>query len=99
MCSKIYQTLQSYRMEDMEQPCFWKQVQFQNRIWVTILGSKTDFEFGPNLLGVQSQLERSDKFPKIIIFQKQGCSGAMLAVQGFCPVRCWKPMVGYHTQI
>jgi hypothetical protein len=55
-------------MIDMEQPCFWKQVQFQNRIWITILGSKTDFEFGPNLLGVQSHLERFDKFPKIIIF-------------------------------
>jgi hypothetical protein len=23
----------------------------------------------------------------------------MLEVQDFCPVRCWKPMVSYHTQI
>jgi hypothetical protein len=23
----------------------------------------------------------------------------MPAVQGFCLVRCWKPMVSYHTQI
>jgi hypothetical protein len=25
--------------------------------------------------------------------------GVMLMVQGFCPVRCWKPVVSYHTQI
>jgi hypothetical protein len=26
-------------------------------------------------------------------------AGAMLAVQGCCPVRCWKPVVSHHTQI
>jgi hypothetical protein len=25
--------------------------------------------------------------------------GVMLTVQGYCPVRCWKPVVSYHTQI
>jgi hypothetical protein len=25
--------------------------------------------------------------------------GVMLMVQGCCPVRCWKPVVSYHTQI
>jgi hypothetical protein len=25
--------------------------------------------------------------------------GVMLAVRGFSPVRCWKPVVSYHTQI
>jgi hypothetical protein len=25
--------------------------------------------------------------------------GVMLAVQGCCPVHCWKPVVSYHTQI
>jgi hypothetical protein len=25
--------------------------------------------------------------------------GMMPAVQGCCPVRCWKPVVSYHTQI
>jgi hypothetical protein len=25
--------------------------------------------------------------------------GVMLAVQGCCPVRCWKHVVSYHTQI
>jgi hypothetical protein len=29
---------------------------------------QTTFEFGPNLLEVQIGLEKSDKFPKIIIF-------------------------------
>jgi hypothetical protein len=23
--------------------------------------------------------------------------GVMLAVQGYCPVRCWKTVVSYHT--
>jgi hypothetical protein len=32
-----------------------------------IPGSKTTFEFGPNLLGVQTYLEKFDKFPKILI--------------------------------
>jgi hypothetical protein len=25
--------------------------------------------------------------------------GVMPAVQDFCPVQCWKPVVSYHTQI
>jgi hypothetical protein len=47
----LLQTLQSDRIEDKEQPFFWKPVQIQNRIRTKILGSKTAFEFGPNLLG------------------------------------------------
>jgi hypothetical protein len=26
-------------------------------------------------------------------------AGVMLTVQGCCAVRCWKPVVSYHTQI
>jgi hypothetical protein len=26
-------------------------------------------------------------------------AGVMPMVEGYCPVRCWKPMVCYHTQI
>jgi hypothetical protein len=26
-------------------------------------------------------------------------AGVMPTVQGCCPMRCWKPMVSYHTQI
>jgi hypothetical protein len=55
-------------MEDMEQHSFWKQVQIWSRIHNKILGSKTVFEFGPNLLGVQTCLEKYDKFPKILIY-------------------------------
>jgi hypothetical protein len=25
--------------------------------------------------------------------------GVMPMIQGFCLVRCWKPVVSYHTQI
>jgi hypothetical protein len=25
--------------------------------------------------------------------------GVLLAVQGCCPMQCWKPVVSYHTQI
>jgi hypothetical protein len=48
-------------MEDKEQLSVWKQVHIrnriqlvhiQNRIQTKIPGSKTSFEFGPNLLGV-----------------------------------------------
>jgi hypothetical protein len=28
---------------------------------------QTAFEFGPNLLGIQTSLKKSDKFPKILI--------------------------------
>jgi hypothetical protein len=26
-------------------------------------------------------------------------AGVMPTVQGYCPVRCWKPVVSYHSQI
>jgi hypothetical protein len=64
--SKIYQTLHAARMEDMEQLSFWNQVQIQNNILIQNPGIITAFEFGPNLLGVQTRLEKSDKFPKIL---------------------------------
>jgi hypothetical protein len=54
-------------MEDREQLSLLKQVQIQNRISVKILGSKTTFEFGTILLGVQTSLENTDKFRKILI--------------------------------
>jgi hypothetical protein len=44
-----------------------KQVTIGNRILIKNPGKKTPFEFGPNLLGVQTYLEKSDKFPKIPI--------------------------------
>jgi hypothetical protein len=54
-------------MEDKEQRSLWTQVQIQNRIRTKIPGIKTAFEFGPNLLGVQTGLKKSDKFLKILI--------------------------------
>jgi hypothetical protein len=54
-------------MRDTEQLSIWNQVKIRNKIEITIPGSKTIFEFGPNLLGVQTSLEKSDKFPKILI--------------------------------
>jgi hypothetical protein len=66
-CSKIYQTFQYDRMEDKEHVYFWRQVQMRNRIRTKILGSKSAFEFGPNLLGFQTGLEKSNKFSKILI--------------------------------
>jgi hypothetical protein len=62
----VLQNLQYDRMQDKEQLSFWKQVLIQN-IRTKIPTSKTAFEFGPNLLGVQTGLEKSDKFPKIVI--------------------------------
>jgi hypothetical protein len=67
LCPKIHQTLQSDRIEDKEQCFFWNPVQIQNRIQTKIPGIKTAFEFGPNLLGVQTGLGKFDKFPRIII--------------------------------
>jgi hypothetical protein len=55
------------RITDKEQPAFWKQVQIQKRIWIKILGRKTAFKFDPNLFGAKPGLEKSDKFPKILI--------------------------------
>jgi hypothetical protein len=54
-------------MKDKEQLYFCTQVQFRHRILTTIPGIKTAFKFGPNLLGVQTSLKRSDKFFKILI--------------------------------
>jgi hypothetical protein len=65
-CSKIYKTLESDRTKDKEQISFWKEVQIPNRIWIKILGSKTGFEFALNLFEVQTCLEKSGKFPKIL---------------------------------
>jgi hypothetical protein len=65
--SKIYQTLDPDRMEDKEQLSFWKKVKIQERIWIKNSESKTTFEFGPNLLGIQTCLGKSDKFPKIFV--------------------------------
>jgi hypothetical protein len=65
--AKISQTLQADRMEVREQHSFWKQVQIRNIIWTKIPGSKIAFEFGLNFLGVQTGLEKSDKFLKIHI--------------------------------
>jgi hypothetical protein len=55
------------RAEDKEQLTFWNQVQIRERIRIKNSRSKTDFEFGSNLLGIQTYLEKSDKFPKILV--------------------------------
>jgi hypothetical protein len=55
-------------MEDKEQLSFLKQVQIRNRIYIKNPRSKTAFEFGPKLLEVQTRLEKSDKFPKFLIW-------------------------------
>jgi hypothetical protein len=65
--SKNYQILHADRLEDKEQLSLWNQVQIWNRIWIKNPGSWTDFEFDSNLLGVQTCLEWSDKFPKFLI--------------------------------
>jgi hypothetical protein len=54
-------------MEDKKQLYFWTQVQIRNIIQTKIPGRQAVFEFGPNLLGVQTGLDKSDKFPKILI--------------------------------
>jgi hypothetical protein len=53
-------------MKDKEKLSFWKEVQIQNIIQIKIPRSKTTFEFGPNLLGIRTYLEKCDKFPKIL---------------------------------
>jgi hypothetical protein len=71
--SKIYQILQYDRLKDKEQLTFWKKVLIQNRIRIKSSGSKTTFEFGPNLLEVQTYLENlinSLKFIYSLTFQK-----------------------------
>jgi hypothetical protein len=54
-------------VEDREQLSFWKQVQIRSTIRIKIPGRKTAFELEPNLLGVQTSLEKSNKFPNILI--------------------------------
>ncbi len=59
--------MHSSRLEDKGQLSLWNQVQIRNIIRTKIHGRKTSFEFWPNLLGVQTGLEKSDKLPKILI--------------------------------
>jgi hypothetical protein len=65
---KNYQILHADRMEDKEQLSFSNQVQIWNRIWLKNPESRTVFEFDSNLLGIQTGLEKSDKFPKFPIY-------------------------------
>jgi hypothetical protein len=53
-------------MKDNEQLLFWDQVQIPSIMFIKIAGRKTAFEFALNLLGVQTSLEKSGKFPKIL---------------------------------
>jgi hypothetical protein len=55
-------------MKDKEQLSFQEKVQIPNRNWIKIPGSKTSFEFELNLLEVQTYLEKSGKFPKILTY-------------------------------
>jgi hypothetical protein len=50
-------------MEDMEQFSIWKKVKIRTKNPRT----GNAFEFGPNLLEVQTCLEKSNNFPKILI--------------------------------
>jgi hypothetical protein len=69
----------SDRMEYMEQLSIWTQVQIRTKI----PGNKTTFEFGPNLLGVQTGLEKSDKFSKILIcIVLQDCEFRLASLYG-----------------
>jgi hypothetical protein len=54
-------------LDNKEQLLFWNQVQNRNRIGIKNSGSRTVFELELNLLGIQTYLEKSDKFPKIHI--------------------------------
>jgi hypothetical protein len=54
-------------MENQEQLSFWKKAQIHNKNRVKNPGSRAALEFGPNLLEVRTCLEKSDKFPKILI--------------------------------
>jgi hypothetical protein len=56
------------RIEDKEKRSFWNNVQIRNRILIKNPGSRTDFEINLNLLGIQTYLENSYKFPKILIY-------------------------------
>jgi hypothetical protein len=53
-------------MKDREQLPFLKQVQIPNSILIKVPGSKISFDFELNLFEVQTCLEKSSKFPKII---------------------------------
>jgi hypothetical protein len=73
----------SDRMEYMEQLSIWTQVQIRNRIRTKIPRNKTTFEFGPNLLGVQTGLEKSDKISKILIcIVLQDCEFRLASLYG-----------------
>jgi hypothetical protein len=62
----VLQNLQSDRMKDKEQLSFWKKDQITNIIWIKIPRSRTSFEVELNLFEVQTRLEKSGKFPKIL---------------------------------
>jgi hypothetical protein len=53
-------------LEDKEQLSFWNQVEMRNRIQIKNPGIRTVFEHDLNLLGIQTCLKKSDKFPKIL---------------------------------
>jgi hypothetical protein len=54
-------------MEDVEQLSFWTEVKIETEFKLKLLEGKLLFIFGPNLMGVQTSLEKSDKFSKILI--------------------------------
>jgi hypothetical protein len=56
--------LEADRIEDKEQLSFWKHVQIQNRIQTKIPSSKSAFQFEPNLLDIQTSLDKSDQIPQ-----------------------------------
>jgi hypothetical protein len=51
-------------MEDKEQLSFWNHVQIRNRIQTKIPSSKSAFQFEPNLLDIQTSLDKSDQIPQ-----------------------------------
>jgi hypothetical protein len=53
-------------MKDKEHVSFWKKVQIPNKIRTKIPGNQAAFEFELNLFEVQTCLENSGKFPKIL---------------------------------
>jgi hypothetical protein len=66
-CSKNYQIFHVDRLEDKEQLSFWNKVQIQNIILIKNPRSRTVFELDLSLLGIQTCLKISNKFPKISI--------------------------------
>jgi hypothetical protein len=53
-------------MKDTEQLFIWNQVKIRNKIEITIPGSKTTFEFGPNLLGFKPVWKNLTNSPKLL---------------------------------